>query len=273
MIKKNTGQKRQKLFVAVIFVAAIFLMSVKKDNTELYRVDLIAGDVQISQPGSDYWQDAEPDMLLRPQTQVRTGEESYCDIVLPKNAGLFRVVDSSVIQLGKDVNIKKVRLKRGKIFVNIIPKKKNKTRFEVETRVAVAAVRGTRFVIQADDQKFKAQVTRGDVVVRRNLTLPKVEGVKENSIQVETKSGEEIDMSLDENRALENLLARVKGNASSYRKTLHRAIRQDYKRKHLIRSVKEIMADLYDADNKLENYGEDAKALDKHVDEIHHRRW
>ncbi len=267
--------KQTKILLITVFSLFVLFTTVqaKKDHSEFYRMDLVVGDVKISQPGSDYWEDADADMLLQPNTQVKTGKDSYCDIILPKDAGLFRLIDNSVIQLVKTgAQIKKVRLNKGKIFVNIKPKKEY-TSFEVETRVAVASVRGTRFLIQTDGDKVKTQVTRGKVVVRRNLSLPKIEGVNENFVAVETDSGEEIEMTLTENKQLENLLSRVKGNTSRYRKILKRVRTQDYKRKHLIRSLKEIMKDLYDTDNKLQNYGEDEKALDKHVDTIHKRRW
>lgn len=156
------------LTLVTVFVLVACNRSVQSDQT-VYLIDITAGQVDVSKDTGKTWQSAEVGMELSQNDTIRTGSDSFCDIIMPER-GVFRVTFNSVVslkELGKSAE--RLDVQKGKIVLNITEKLKDNETFEVETQTAVAAVRGTEFVIDFQGGKMTARVKTGEVAVRRNI--------------------------------------------------------------------------------------------------------
>ncbi len=149
--------------------------SIAKGETLL--VTLVIGDVWVQKMGSDQWREADVDDQLQMGDKVKTGENAVCEIQM-LNRGLFRIESSSEILLKtlQSVDGKvQSRFKLAKGNIGLKPKKLQKgERFEVETRTAVAAVRGTKFSVKSDAEgNTEISVVEGKVAV-----TPRIEGLE-----------------------------------------------------------------------------------------------
>ena len=111
--------------------------------------------------------------VLKANDQIYVGDE-----VATKNGTLFiKLADSSLIRLEKDSNLvfnklshygktgmvdTQLRLKKGALSTEVIPLVKGST-YEITTPSAVAAVRGTKFRLDASKRETKIEVTEGAV--------------------------------------------------------------------------------------------------------------
>ncbi len=138
-------------------------------DTKVYIMDLTAGNVEVSKDEGSTWKEGEVGMELKQDNLIRTGSDSFCDVIMP-DRGIFRIGFNSVVSL-KQIQkaAERIKVQQGKIVLNITEKLKSEETFEVETRTAVAAVRGTKFVIEYQNGKMTARVKTGEVAVRRNI--------------------------------------------------------------------------------------------------------
>lgn len=183
----------------------------KLTKGESILVTLVVGKVEVKKMGATDWRDLYVEDVLAMGDNIKTAALSYCEIQMVKR-GIFRVGADSDLQLAKLVNIEgkvdsRMRLNKGQIAV--MPKKlKSGETFEVETSTAVAAVRGTKFIVKADeDGNTKIAVDEGKVAVSPNITS--IKKAQENGLitekaakvlqeqvvkPVEVVPGEELDM-------------------------------------------------------------------------------
>jgi hypothetical protein len=80
------------IFLLITAAMAVVIFGCNKKTVQpevVYLIDVFVGDVQVSHNGTD-WLPAEVGMELKQADIVKTGDNSFCDIVMP-NRGIFRV--------------------------------------------------------------------------------------------------------------------------------------------------------------------------------------
>ncbi len=145
-------------------------MAEKIEKGEAIVVTLVVGDVEVKKMGSGNWRKVLIEDNLQMGDSIKTGADSYCELQMVKR-GIFRVESATELFLTKLVNEDEKVNSRMKLEKGSIALKPNKLKegenFEVETSTAVAAVRGTKFVVNVDDSgNTKIAVNEGMVAVK-----------------------------------------------------------------------------------------------------------
>lgn len=148
------------------------------------KIMFAIGDVKIK-TGKD-WNSAREKMELHEGNEIKTGPGSQCNIVVGRESFISVKEKSHMIlaTLFKDVSgmeNSSVELKIGKSVLN--PKKLLKGEsFSVKTPTAIAAVRGTRFVVESKPKgKMKVAVVDGKIELKRRI--PALEQVEKDIIK------------------------------------------------------------------------------------------
>ncbi len=233
--------------IVILALIFSFVLAFSKDGESEYVLTMVVNDVKVSKGSGNKWEKPEVEMRLFENSMVKTGDESYCDILMPKR-GVFRIVENSLILINKlKKNLEEIKIKKGKALLNIAYKPKEGEKFSVHTDVAIAAVRGTRFIIETDGKVIKCRVGEGTVVLRRNINLPLDVEDEEllSKLEVVAKANQEVELTLDENRALENLLQRAKDNLNELKMILSDSQRQTQKKVKMIKNVRRVLEELY----------------------------
>ncbi|MGC8766034.1 MAG: FecR domain-containing protein [Brevinematia bacterium] len=232
--------------VLIFLLMLIFSLTFSKDIEECYLLSMYVGDVRVSMDNGNKWEKPEVEMKLYESSMVKTGSESYCDVMMPKR-GVFRIVENSLILIDKlKKSLEEIKVKKGRVLLNITYKLKEGEKFSVQTDVAIAAVRGTKFIIETDGKILKCKVGEGSVVLRRNIRLPVDVEDEEllSKLEVVANANQEIELTLDENKALENLLSRAKNNLSEMKKILSDSQRNTQKKLRMVKNVRRLIEEL-----------------------------
>lgn len=238
----------KSLLTRGILLSSLFLAAQAYcgDKVSSYQLSMTVGDVKVSLNNGSSWNSAAPEMELKEAAIIKTGNNSYCDINMP-NRGTFRIVDNSMVSISKlRKQLEEIKVKKGKALFSINKKLKADENFRVETDVAVAAVRGTQFVIEADDQKMKCSVGKGRVAIKRNLNVA-AEDIPEDlksSLEVDATANQELELTMDENKALENLLQNAKSNMQEYKSILKSAQKDMKKKVRLMKNASRLIKEL-----------------------------
>lgn len=137
--------------------------------TPIARVTYYTGDFRLQQPGRDDWKKAVMNESLRSGEKVKTMDESRGEVAFA-DGSIIRVDANSnldIIELNKSKAGQTAQAKvwSGKVWASV-NKASKKTKFELESPTAVAAVRGTVFRMSvADDMTTKVAVYSGEVKV------------------------------------------------------------------------------------------------------------
>ena len=137
--------------------------------TPIAKVTFYTGDFRLQQPGREEWKKAVINEGLVSGDKVKTLDESRGEVAF---------ADGSIIRIDANSNLDIVELKKekagqaatakvwsGKVWASV-NKASKKTKFELESPTAVAAVRGTVFrMTVADDKTTKVAVYSGEVKV------------------------------------------------------------------------------------------------------------
>ncbi len=143
------------------------------------KIMFALGDVKVKT--GETWSNALVKMKLTEGNEIKTGPGSQCNIVVGRESYISVKEKSHLVlaTLFKDVSgmeSSSVELKIGKSVLN--PKKLLKGEsFSVKTPTAIAAVRGTEFIIESQPEgKMKVAVVDGKVELKRRIpVLEKVE--------------------------------------------------------------------------------------------------
>jgi hypothetical protein len=146
-------------------------LMIKQAHAELTSV---AGDVQVLSKQGE-WRQA----LLG--ERVRTGEHLRVGM---NSSGRLRFGDGSVLIMQPESSLimdalslygggymadTQLRLQAGRVEVNANPSKRKGQKFNVITPAAVASVRGTQFVLEAQADRTLGQTSEGSVVLRNDF--------------------------------------------------------------------------------------------------------
>lgn len=203
-------KRNQRAGMIFLSLVSLFILSScgEKETEFACMVDLMVGVAEYSSDNGESWEEAVIGLELTEGSRVKTGDDSYCDLLIP-GRGVLRVDASTEIALGVMANgNQRFDLEEGSVAVNITQDLEEDEVFEVETASAIAAVRGTRFQIENKQGKSSVRVLEGVVSARRNVNLEGItnESVRaelEESMEVEVSSYEELEYTEEENAEIE----------------------------------------------------------------------
>ena len=137
--------------------------------TPIAKVTYYTGDFRLQPPGKEDWKKAVINEGLVSGDKVRTMEQSRGEVAFA-DGSIIRIDASSnldIVELKKDKGGQAAQAKvwSGKVWASV-NKMSKKTKFELESPTAVAAVRGTVFrMTVSDDKTTKVAVYSGEVKV------------------------------------------------------------------------------------------------------------
>ena len=157
--------------LALVLAAGVFtgVRVIGAKATPIAKVTFYTGDFRLQQPGRVDWKKAVINEGLVSGDKVKTLDESRGEVAF---------ADGSIIRIDANSNLDIVELKKdkagqaaaakvwsGKVWASV-NKMSKKTKFELESPTAVAAVRGTVFRMSvSDDKTTKVTVYQGEVKV------------------------------------------------------------------------------------------------------------
>jgi hypothetical protein len=234
--------KKIKSFFLVYFSVLTFMTGLAYAGPASvinYTVDLFNGDVKVSHDAGTNWQEVEIDMVLSESNWLSTAADSECELTLSGNQGTMRVLDNSLIILSQMGKQTRIHVTQGHALFDISRKLKSDENFEVETSASTAAVRGTQFFIEGDQETGKCSVISGTVGVRRRLDVGGDENFRrqaERQTEVLATKDREIDLNRSDNRRLEGLIRENRGNPEKLREIYRQDRQENQKRLGPIRN-------------------------------------
>ncbi|MFW5771275.1 MAG: PQQ-binding-like beta-propeller repeat protein [Spirochaetota bacterium] len=196
---------------AGLFIQCSSTSKITTENTA--TVTMVIGDVQLKD--DNVWKPLEQDAVLKQGQELKTGEMSQCNILVGDSSYILvkensRLLLDSLFKSAIGIEQSTVELKIGKSIIH--PKKLLKgEEFRVKTPTAIAAVRGTRFIIESHpDKKMRVAVIDGKVELQKrvpaleeadNETLEKSEELSSFKKQVES---EKVILTANESAEIDN---------------------------------------------------------------------
>lgn len=177
-------------------------------NNSAVMVFLI-GNIRVKK--GDIWKQGEMNMKLSPGDVIETGPRSKCNIVIGKDS-YVSIKQNSKLSLDKLIinedgtEETDVELKVGKGIIN--PKKLLKgDSFNVKTPTAIAAVRGTKFVVEtAPNANAKVSVVEGKIAFKKRVPAveaAEAEGTAPEVVEKVNQKIEEETVTLEANQTAE----------------------------------------------------------------------
>jgi len=241
----------KRWWIYLVMAMAVVLTSQTSRNA--YEVESYVGTVEYSVDGKN-WKPVDVGMRLAQHTWVRTGKDSALNMIY-QNKRSLQVLQDTMIQLKSLGKQETVVVKNGKVHFDVFTKLKRGEVVQVENEVAVAAVRGTKFVIDyAEGNASRCVVMEGTVTLTRQVKLPPEVARDEELKQLLTvavKENQELTMTMEENRALEELIQRSKQNLAALKEALSESQRQTMSRVMAIKNAERVLEELrqYDEEN------------------------
>jgi len=177
--------KRLLLIVLLIFLVLLIFSCTKNETPTIKipegktaKIIFLVGDVFI-QKDSNNWDRAEIGDILKEGEFLKTGENSYCEIIISSGT-IFRMKDRSKLKLTllpKDAENNKsiIKLFTGSLFAKV-DKITYKSNVTIETESVTLGVRGTKFFVHTENyiQASRTQlfVSDGKVNVKLNIHVP-----------------------------------------------------------------------------------------------------
>jgi tetratricopeptide (TPR) repeat protein len=152
-------------FLCITLLAGVILSAANAalaQNCDPWAAQLVSaqGMIEIKRSGSD-WGPAKPNDLYCPGDELRVGQNSRADVVLA-NRALIRLNQNSSLTFEGQKNDRVSLVHMVKGAAHFFSRKPSS--LEVRTPYVVAGVRGTEFLIEADDQKAFVLIFEGSVL-------------------------------------------------------------------------------------------------------------
>ncbi len=139
--------------LAILFLAAG--QGLAEDPPRQGVVGEIRGEVEVRR-GGDAWEPAQPEMILKEMDEIRTGVESYAELLIPagKETNRIELQERTHLRLSilifdpltkQEVTL--IDLALGKVQVHAAPLNNPKAKFEVRTPTSTSGVKGTVFEV------------------------------------------------------------------------------------------------------------------------------
>ncbi|MDZ7263916.1 MAG: FecR family protein [candidate division KSB1 bacterium] len=141
------------LRIIIMLVIGLMALALAK-NDPIGKINFILGapgDVRLVRAGSASWESAKLYGTIYNGDQLKTAQESRCEIKLAENRGLIRIGENTnfIFQQDQLANKFNSELSKGRIWANI-RHVGQKGQFQLKTPTAVCAIRGTIYRIDAD---------------------------------------------------------------------------------------------------------------------------
>lgn len=153
-----------KKCIISLFISS--LMFINAYSSEAARIKRVEGKISIMREGADKWRDARVNTVLNKGDQLYTREESFAEIIYTTGAVLrmdenTKIVIDEITEKGH-----KTSTPVGNIWVNMKKLLSKKSEFELRSPTATAAIRGTVFQMNTDeDTTTNVSVYKGKVAV------------------------------------------------------------------------------------------------------------
>ena len=165
-----------KKIIGILFSLLLLTPSLNGDEIKIILVKK-KGKVYYWDIARKKWEDLPEKSQLRVGIFIKTGKDSEAIIAFGKKA-VITISENSAIRIAESLfekdEIKKVKIQnfKGKIWslVEKIPSPEKK--FEIEAPNAIAAVRGTVFMVKykREDNSTRVAVIKGEVIVSSKIT-------------------------------------------------------------------------------------------------------
>lgn len=135
------------------------------------KLTAISGDVQIQEPNGT-WRQAQTNEAMQVGHQIKVGINSSARLQFADGSELVMQPQSSVLMdtlstyAGGYMVDTQLRLQAGRVEVHANPQGREGQKFEVITPAAVASVRGTQFVVDAQGGRTVQQTNEGQVALQ-----------------------------------------------------------------------------------------------------------
>lgn len=143
-------------------------LAIKQSNAKLIS---ISGDVRV-QSAEGVWQAARQGDSLQTGQQIQIGRNSSAKLQLADDSEVFLqpeslvMMDSLSVYAGGYMVDTQMRLQSGRVEVHANPHGRKSQKFEISTPSAVASVRGTQFVVEAEHARTIEQTLAGQVMLQ-----------------------------------------------------------------------------------------------------------
>ncbi|MCK4648380.1 FecR domain-containing protein [bacterium] len=149
------------LVVLVLIVVVLYVVSFTRRTAV---VTFTKGEAEICLRGKKEWRVLEPGMKLGRNDKIRTKYNSKIDVKIDEKSA-FRLTEDSEAQIATLIRMGKfqatsLKLKDGTVLTKV-GKYPVKPRFKIRTSAAVAAVRGTSFLVASSPEKTRVAVKEG----------------------------------------------------------------------------------------------------------------
>ena len=257
----------------IFFIITLMLFVSVGVLAKTYKIELFSGNVRVSADNGATWRAATVEQTLSENYIIKTGANSFCEINMGAR-GVFRLSENSEIVLSTvKQNEEKLTLRIGRALFNIFTRTSDADTFAVESSIAVAAVRGTKFALEVTDTDQTTSVLEGSVGIVRNVNIPASGLLLEqlrSSLEVRAGANQELTVTLEENRQLEELMKRAR-NVSELRRQLNENRTFTQKRLRALENAKRLIDDMRTLDDEKYGDSEDAEALDNLIDRVRDR--
>ena len=169
--------RRHLLSTLTVLFCIVFVGSAQQGK-RFGIITLPLGRVEVQKAGSDQWKKAGVKQPVYVNDKIRTRAKSRAEISLT-GGGKMRIGEKSELELlqadvmgmKKDYN---ANLKKGNVWVSAKAGFGEKKNVAVRTPTAVAAIRGTKYRVEAGEEESSVLVYEGEVEVIRPETLQKM---------------------------------------------------------------------------------------------------
>ncbi|MFH1582125.1 MAG: FecR family protein [Pseudomonadota bacterium] len=159
-------KKLSKISLLICLCLAFFSSFAVANQQVAGTVTFMIGDVFVSHDKTT-WVNADFDIKIYQEDQIRTEAESRCEITL-EDGNIVRMDENTFQQFEKCMVSKTAKevslfLSSGKMWLNARKILAKSDSFKVRTNKAVCAIRGTKFRVDTDDDQTRISVHKGVV--------------------------------------------------------------------------------------------------------------
>ncbi|MBU0568122.1 FecR domain-containing protein [bacterium] len=176
------------------FFLTVFLLTIMASHfhpvgaSEVARVTLVSGEPIIKRALSADWELVETDMLLYPQDEIKTDEDSFLEIQY-EDGGILRLDSETELSIEGGEKKQILNLWTGKIYNRIRRLYSKESSYEIKTPAGVAGVRGTEFKVEHRHQQTRVAVLDGVVEIENEKGRAILSKDEESFLTEEEKPG------------------------------------------------------------------------------------
>jgi hypothetical protein len=181
---------KKNFALAFILIAAFAIFSCKQEPKKAVVkgvINFLSGTVTLEKTGTKL--SAKVGDEVTEGMKLVTGDKSVAEIYFGENA--IKVIENSALEISKLAKDEKngeqtsLSLDKGRVFARVVKKLSRADEFLVKTPTAVAAIRGTDFVVSQTDNKSTIACLKGKVQVSESGN---------DTAKVDLNQGQEVDV-------------------------------------------------------------------------------